>query len=400
MIRMAPVTAILFVWLAKPAFSQERSAGPTSVGISDIGEFAGTSVPQYKIGPSAVQYADVPASAKHGPAPNLVLTLPGVETDTPFPTTHNSSALPQGAQIFDTLNSRARPVGPGEDPVYTGLGNKLASKEGSPLSPLCRNASTWTQNGNASDFVSKHASVPESVAELIEISDDRAVPIGTAVLARPNVLISAAHVLNHLVGPGWHSGQQQVSQSGQFFALFGLKLGDLDYATINPGKVTSFPSAVRIAAGAPIYNDPDGGDIGGVALPLQVGRSPVQFAVAAPSANDNLIVVGVPGEPNDTDATSQYYENNYSICGSTTATMSGHEPIAIRFGAGKLIGVQAAGELEIAVDTLDGNSGSPVFDQATGVIVGINVSTEDGYAGGLYNDALPATQIPGILAKL
>lgn len=286
-----------------------------------------------------------------------------------------------------------------ENPALCGSGCDGPVVGAMGRSPLCpSNNDPPTRNRNALDFVSRFPPVPKAIAGIVWRREGHWRLMGTAVLAIPNAVVSAGHVIRLMQDRyGVKSGHLPVSQEG-FFIVFDLTIARFPSGIPDATDFSTDATAVEIKVGAKA-NSSSRPDVGVVRLPLDLGRATVEINPDPIPSNRELALVGVPGRPAGGDATDpDQYRKNYGLCGVPDPSAA----VVLRVGTGKFLGYDGDGpqhEFRFHIDTLGGNSGSAVLDAESGRMVGVNVGTLDN-TDLKFNLAVSSTIIQSMLARL
>lgn len=209
-------------------------------------------------------------------------------------------------------------------------------------------------------------SAPERFIVRILGSDGR--PAGVGALIEPGYVITCAHVVNAALGLGSHAQARPVS------AVF------LDFPRI-PGESGRCTATVARWLPPPgegaVGLDLAGLDLAALMLDgraAPAGATPARLAVSAPLAGSRVRVFGYQGTPP-------------RPAGSWVETV-----VRGRVGAGGGL-LQLDSGPEAALRVQPGFSGSPVYDDATGSVVGLLVSAAGGRAAERDSYAISADRL-------
>ena len=293
-------------------------------------------------------------------------------------------------------------VGNSENPAWAG-GAGLAGANGSPLTSGCLEGVPPTSNRFALELIKSFPGLVQSVAAVIAVEGDMSALIGTASVVRPDLLLTAGHVIDEMIGNGrWNKGPAKILGK-RLYAVF-----DLDVSRFPRGFPKGIdwdrqPGAIRIPGGTPTYIHPAiDVDVGVVKVNVS-GRSAIPLASVTPQPGTGSALIGVAGRTGNVDSKKPgAYDRNYAVCGlakPVDGDFARQTPVVLRIGTGDLADAEGPSIVRFRIDALGGNSGAPVVERSSGALVGMNFGTAEGYPVNQaeYNRAVTITAIREVL---
>jgi len=330
--------------------------------------------------------------------------VPGTEAELApilMPISRNKPVFP--TLLAPSSGGTLRIVNNEQTPAIGGENMPLAGSLGSPF--CIDSGEKQTTNDFAQNFVTKFPSHYKSIVGVIQVSNSVATLIGTAVIIDVNTFVTAGHVFDRMNGNKYIPGATKLSIAGNYLLL------ELDIAKFPRGLPQNHnwdldPLAVPVSKGTLAFNRVDTGIDLAVFKIGNISAPPLTISSDELQDGSELALIGVPGVPEGEEANDpKRYTKNYSVCGlPNSSSILSKPPVVLRVGTGKLV----MGKSQVSkptfhfnINTLGGNSGSPVFNASTGKIVGINVATEHSYASNEinYNIAVKGKSIVDILNR-